>query len=363
MRCGHRPAKEVVTKEEMVDRVKAAVDARTDESLVIMARTDAAAAEGIDAAIERAVAYMEAGADMVFPAGRWERRGNSAGHQHRRSAFRTQGIENQRTTYGAGAVMKDNDSLFSVAGKVALVSGATSGIGLMMARSLVGGGARVYAVARNPADCKRVADELTELGECRALPGDLSSLAGIKSVVSALAGQESRLNILINNAGIHKIEPIDEFSEASWDDTTNLNLKAAFFMVQNLLPLLRNAATAADPACIVNVGSGHGLRVPRFENYAYQASKAGIHHLTRSLAGRLAREHITVNAIAPGVFPSRITEGFSDATVKTISDSVPLGRYGESEDIAGVIRFLCSRAGAYVSATILPVDGGWAGVG
>ena len=259
--------------------------------------------------------------------------------------------------------MKSDADLFSVKGKVALVSGGTSGIGMMMAESLVRGGARVYVVARNPGDCERVSVDLSKIGDCRAIAGDLSTVVGIKAVVSAFAGQETSLHILLNNAGIHKVEPIDEFSEESWDYTVSLNLKSAFFMVQNLLPLLRKGATAADPARIVNVGSGHGLRVPRFESYAYQASKAGIHHLTRSLAGRLAREHITVNAIAPGVFPSRITEGFSDATVKAISDSVPLGRYGEPDDIAGVIRFLCSRAGAYVSATILPVDGGWAGVG
>ncbi|MBB1632489.1 MULTISPECIES: SDR family oxidoreductase [Cupriavidus] len=257
--------------------------------------------------------------------------------------------------------MTSDNELFSVNGKVALVSGGTSGIGQMMAESLVKGGAKVYLVARNPDDCARIAAELAGFGECQPLPGDLSTLAGIKAVASAFARRESCLNILLNNAGIHKVEPIDDFSEESWDYSVSLNLKAAFFMVQTFLPLLRKGGTSCDPARIVNIGSGHGLRIPRFESYAYQASKAGLHHLTRSLAGRLARERITVNAIAPGVFPSRLTQDFTEAQVKAISDSVPLGRYGQPDDVAGVIRFLCSRAGAYVSATILPVDGGWAG--
>jgi len=257
--------------------------------------------------------------------------------------------------------MIGNDHLFSVSGKVALVTGGTSGIGRMMAESLVKGGAKVYLVARSADDCKRVAAELSKFGDCRGLPGDLSTLSGIKAIASAYAAEESRLDILLNNAGLHKVEPIDEFSEESWDYTLSLNLKAAFFLGQSLLPLLRRSGSAKDPARIVNIGSGHGLRVPRFESYAYQASKAGLFHLTRSLAGRLAREHITVNAIAPGVFLSRITQDFTDDQVKAIAQSVPLGRYGDADDIAGVIRFLCSRAGAYVSATVLPVDGGWTG--
>lgn len=260
-------------------------------------------------------------------------------------------------------MMSSHRDLFSVSGKVALVTGGTSGIGRMMSDALVQGGARVHVVARNAADCERMAADLGSVGDCRPLAGDLSTLDGIKAVASALAGAEDALHVLINSAGIHKVEPVDEFSEASWDATLDLNLKATFFMVQNLLPLLRKGASAADPARIVNLGSGHGLRVPRFESYAYQASKAGLHHLTRSLAGRLARENITVNAIAPGVFPSRITQEFSAEQMKAIASGVPLGRCGEADDMAGVIRFLCSRAGAYVSAAVLPVDGGWAGVG
>lgn len=259
--------------------------------------------------------------------------------------------------------MSHSIDLFSVKGKVALVTGSTSGIGRMMAESLVASAARVYLVARNVEDCHRVASELAAAGDCRPLPGDLSTVAGIRAVASAFAANEPALHILVNNAGMHKVEPIDSFSESTWDDTVDLNLKAAFFMVQSFLPWLRKAGRVDDPARIVNVGSGHGIRVPRFESYAYQASKAGLHHLTRSLAGRLAREHVTVNAIAPGVFPSRLTQGFTEGQANAIAEGVPLGRYGDRDDMAGVIRFLCSRAGAYVTAAVLPVDGGWSGVG
>ncbi len=199
--------------------------------------------------------------------------------------------------------MSQSIDLFSVKGKVALVTGGTSGIGRMMAEGLVAGGAKVYLVARNAEDCCRVASELTAGGDCCPLPGDLSTVRGIRAIATAFAATGSALHILVNNAGMHKVEPIDDFSESSWDDTVALNLKAAFFLVQSLLPSLRKGGRADDPARIVNVGSGHGIRVPRFESYAYQASKAGLHHLTRSLAGRAvgARAHHRERDRARGV--------------------------------------------------------------
>lgn len=254
-----------------------------------------------------------------------------------------------------------NSKLFSVAGKVAVITGATSGIGYMMAEGLVAAGARVYIVARNLSDCTRIAGELTCLGDCRAIPGDLATMEGIREVSAAFKKTESQLHILVNNAGIFKTQPIDEYSEELWDYTLALNTKAAFFLTQQLLPNLRCGASADDPARIVNIGSGHGIRVSPFESYAYQTSKAGLHHLTLSLARRLAREHINVNAIAPGVFPSRLTADFDSATVSAITSNTPRGRYGKGEDIAGTLIYLCSPAGAYVTATVIPVDGGWAG--
>lgn len=258
----------------------------------------------------------------------------------------------------AGDVISE---LFSVAGKVAVITGATSGIGYMMAEGLVAAGARVYIVARNTSDCTRIAGELKSLGDCRAIPGDLATMEGIREVSAAFKKAESQLHILVNNAGIFKTQPIDEYSEELWDYTLALNTKAAFFLTQQLLPYLRCGASADDPARIVNIGSGHGIRVSPFESYAYQTSKAGLHHLTLSLARRLAREHINVNAIAPGVFPSRLTTDFDSATVSAITSNIPRGRYGNGQDMAGTLIYLCSPAGAYVTATVIPVDGGWAG--
>ena len=252
-------------------------------------------------------------------------------------------------------------ALFSVAGKVALVTGATSGIGYMMAEGLVAAGARVYIVARNPSDCARVAEELRSQGECRALPGDLATLQGIREVSAAFSRAETNLHILVNNAGIFKTQPIDEYSEELWDYTLALNTKAAFFLTQQLLPQLRSGASSDDPARIVNIGSGHGIKTSPFESYAYQTSKAGLHHLTLSLARRLAREHINVNAIAPGVFPSRLTADFDPAKVSAITANIPRGRYGNGDDMAGTLIYLCSPAGAYVTAAVIPLDGGWAG--
>ena len=253
------------------------------------------------------------------------------------------------------------DTLFEVSGKVALITGATSGIGRMMAEALVARGVRVYVVARNAEDCAATAGELAKMGECIAIPGDLSTVEGIARIAASFAEREERLDVLVNNAGLFSAAPIEEYSEDLWDYTSNLNLKAAFFLIQKLLPSLRRAASARDPARIINIGSGHGIRPSRFDSFAYQATKAALHHLTRHLAGRLAPDHITVNAIAPGVYPSRNTAHFDQATVDAIIANVPLGRYGEADDIAGAIIFLCSRAGAYVSAAVLPVDGGWAG--
>jgi NAD(P)-dependent dehydrogenase (short-subunit alcohol dehydrogenase family) len=251
--------------------------------------------------------------------------------------------------------------LFSVAGKVALITGATSGIGHMMTEGLVAAGARVYIVARNSADCARIAEEMRSIGECTAIAGDLSTLAGIRDVAQAFGKTEQSLHVLVNNAGIFKTRPIDEYPEDLWDYTLALNTKAAFFLTQQLLPHLRRGAKSEDPARVINIGSGHGIRVSQFESYAYQASKAALHHLTKVLARRLARENINVNAIAPGVFPSRLTADFNPATVAAITGNIPRARYGNGQDMAGTLIYLCSLAGAYVTAAVLPVDGGWAG--
>ena len=257
----------------------------------------------------------------------------------------------------------DISGLFSVEGKIALVTGGTAGIGRMMAEALVIAGAKVYLVARNAHDCAAVRQALSIKGDCHEIPGDLSTLPGIHGVVSAFSKAEASLDILVNNAGIFVAKPIDEFSEDLWDRSLDLNLKAAFFLTQQLLPHLRQGAKGNDRARVINIGSGHGIRTAAFESYAYQASKAGLHHLTRVMAQRLAAEGINVNAIAPGVFPSRLTAPFSEAAVAAIIERIPVGRYGDERDIAAALLYLSSRASSFVTAIVLPVDGGFSGIG
>jgi NAD(P)-dependent dehydrogenase (short-subunit alcohol dehydrogenase family) len=255
--------------------------------------------------------------------------------------------------------MKGNamSHLFSVAGKVALVTGGSSGIGLMIARGLVEHGARTYIVGRNLAACDAVAAELSAGGSCIALPGDLSTLAGIDAVAAALASREGALHILVNNAGAMYDAPLGEFSEEGWDSILDLNLKSVFFLTQKLLPLLRKGGSGEPPASVINIGSVGGLRVGPKENYSYQAAKAGLHHLTGSLAKRLGPENITVNAIAPGLFPSRLTV-LPEAALPAILAAIPRRRVGKPDDMAGAVLYLASAAGSFVTGAVLPVAGG-----
>lgn len=247
--------------------------------------------------------------------------------------------------------------LFSVTGKVALVTGGTSGIGHMIASALVEHGAKTYIVGRNPQSCQAVAEELSANGQCIALPGDIGTVEGVKSLVEAFAEQESGLDILVNNAGSMYEAPLDDFSESGWDSVVDLNLKAVFFLTQSLLPQLRARASSETASAVVNIGSVGGLRVGPKENYSYQAAKAGLHHLTGSLAKRLGPEHITVNAIAPGFFLSRITQ-IPDEVLPGLLESVPRRRLGEPEDIAAAVIYLASRAGSFVTGAVIPVAGG-----
>jgi NAD(P)-dependent dehydrogenase (short-subunit alcohol dehydrogenase family) len=247
--------------------------------------------------------------------------------------------------------------LFSVSGKVALVTGGTSGIGLMIARGLVMHGARTYIVARNAQDCESVATELSTQGVCRALPGDLATIAGIQAAAKALLSRENALDILVNNAGSMYDAPIDEFTEEGWDSVADLNLKSVFFFTQKLLPALRAAALERGLASVINIGSVGGLRVGPKENYSYQAAKAGLHHLTGSLGKRLGAENITVNVIAPGFFPSRMTK-VPEAQMAAVLNAVPRRRMGNEDDIVGTVIYLASRAGSFVTGAVIPVSGG-----
>ena len=252
------------------------------------------------------------------------------------------------------------DTLFSVEGKVALVTGGSSGIGAMIARGLARRGVRVYITAR---DARRAADAARELasagGECIGLAADFSAEGAARQLAAELAEREERLHLLVNNAGANATGSLAEMTEADWDLVLDVNTKAAFFLTRELLPLLKAAATQEDPARVVNVGSIGGLHVPAWEAHAYGASKAALHHLTRSLAKALGKESITVNAIAPGPFPSRLTDTASEAVQKSVTTYVPLGRPGQAEDVEGAVVFLASRAGAYVNGHTIPLDGGY----
>jgi len=247
--------------------------------------------------------------------------------------------------------------LFSVAGKTALVTGGSRGIGLMIARGFVEAGARVYISSRKAEVCDRVAAELAGAGTCMSLPADLSTEAGARALADALAAREEKLDVLVNNAGANWGAPLAEYPDSAWDKVLALNVKSVFHLSRLLLPLLEQAVRPGDPARIINIGSIDGLHVPVLETYAYSASKAAVHHLTRVLARRLA-PRITVNAVAPGPFESKMMaetlQRFRDAIV----GSCPLGRIGEPEDMAGVAIYLASRAGAYVTGAVIPVDGG-----
>jgi len=251
------------------------------------------------------------------------------------------------------------DDLFSVSGKVVLVTGGSSGIGLMIARALVRRGARTYITSRDIEHSRGIAAELSVEGACTGLAADLSQADGPQQLAAELARREPQLHVLINNAGANEKGTLQTARIDEWDQVMNVNLRAGFFLVQQLLPQLRAAATAHDPARIINIGSIGGLHIPNWEAFPYGASKAAVHHLTRALAKRLGKENIVANAIAPGPFPSRLTDTQSAAVKKSVETYIPLGRPGEPQDIEGLVVFLASRASAYINGSTIPLDGGY----
>jgi NAD(P)-dependent dehydrogenase (short-subunit alcohol dehydrogenase family) len=257
--------------------------------------------------------------------------------------------------------------LFSIAGKIAVVTGGSRGIGEMIAAGFLASGAKVYISSRKADVCEATAARLSEQygGECISIPSDLSGLEGIESLTKQVSDREDRVDILVNNAGASWGAPIDEFPENGWDKVMDTNVKSIFFLTQKMLPLLRNSASVEDPARVINIGSVDGIKTPRFDSFSYGASNAAVHHLTRQLASHLIKENIIVNAIAPGPYPTWMLSagvGFGGETEGVDWDSVgknnPSGRVGTMEDIAGLAIFLSSRAGAFTVGETITSDGG-----
>ena len=252
--------------------------------------------------------------------------------------------------------------LFSISGKTALVTGGSRGIGKMIATGFVEAGAKVYVSSRKAEACDELAAELSRVGECIALPADLATEPGCRALADALAERESMLHILVNNAGNTWGAPFEQFDDAAWDRVLALNVKGVFHTTKFMTPLLRAASEPDDPARVINVGSIDGIMVSVLETYSYSASKAAVHQLTRNLAKRLAPS-ITVNAIAPGPFESKMMAATLEAFGEQIAANAPLKRIGRPDDMAGAAIFLASRAGAYLTGALIPVDGGMSTVG
>ena len=251
------------------------------------------------------------------------------------------------------------DDLFRLDGKVAVVTGGGRGIGLMIARGLLQAGAKVYLTGRKEHELDAAAAALSPLGSVHAISADLGTSEGVKTFADGLASREDKLHALFNNAGATWGAAFDDFPEGGFDKVFNVNVKGVFLLTRALVPLLRSAATADDPARVVNTGSIDGIRPPGpgMDNFSYSASKAGVHMLTRHLAGELAPD-ILVNAIAPGLFESRMTKMLLAAGAETVGAELPLGRIGRPDDMAGIAVFLASPASTYITGAVIPVDGG-----
>jgi len=250
-------------------------------------------------------------------------------------------------------------NLFDLSDKTAVVTGGTRGIGLMISRGLLQAGARmVYISSRKAEGCADAVRELSEFGQVQAIQADLSTEAECLRLAREVGEREQALHILVNNAGATWGATLEEFPASAWDKVLDLNLKSPFFLIRAFLPMLEAAGSQDDPARVINIGSIDGLRVPMLPTYSYSAAKAALHHMTRVLAKELGPRHITVNAVAPGPFESKMMAYTLQTYGDAIAQSAPLRRIGRPDDMAGAAVFLSSRAGSYVTGAVLPVDGG-----
>lgn len=252
-------------------------------------------------------------------------------------------------------------SLFSLEGKTALVTGGSSGLGLIMAKGLLSNGARVVIASRSQEKCDMALSELSEFGECWSLATDVTVSQDRERLLQFVESKLGGLSILINNAGANWGAKLEDYPDEGFEKVINTNLSAVFSLTRDAVPLLAKSAFKDDPSRIINIGSMDGIHVPivqRIPTFAYSASKAALHHLTRSFAVDLAPRHITVNAIAPGFFESKMTDYVFEHYKQDIEDDCPLHRVGKPEEIVGIVTYLASRAGAYTNGTVIPVDGG-----
>ena len=250
------------------------------------------------------------------------------------------------------------NEMFSVAGKIAIVTGGSRGIGKMIAQGFVENGVKTYITARKAEACEATAAELSTGGVCIALPADISTTSGRNQFVEAIKQRESKIDILVNNAGAAWGASFEDYPDEGYDKVMNINVRAVFMLTRDLLPLLTKDASTENPSRVINIGSIDGLRVSSTDNFAYGASKAAVHFLTRNLAVRLARKGLTINAIAPGPFESKMMEHTLAQFQDRIEKENPMGRIGSPRDMAGLALFLASPAATYMTGQVIALDGG-----
>ena len=253
------------------------------------------------------------------------------------------------------------NQLFNLQGKTALVTGGTSGLGLIMAKAYLQNGVKVLITSRRQEKCDMALSELSPFGDCAAFAADVTRAEDREKLLTEVESYLGGLSILVNNAGANWGAPLADYPDEGFAKVMNTNLNAVFSLTRDAVPLLEKTASASDPARIINIGSMDGLHVPvvqRVPTFAYSASKAALHHLTRALAVELGPKQITVNAVAPGFFESRMTDYVFEHYLQDIEADCPLGRIGQAEEMAGIAVYLASRAGNYTNGAVIPVDGG-----